>query len=142
MGTTSNKVIGEPMNRVDGKLKVTGAATYSAEYKLANTAYAVLVTSTIAKGSIKSMDTKAAENAPGVIAVISHVNSVKVPGYREQRGEPGQPPPIGHPLKVFYDNKIHFNGQPVAVVVAGTFERARYAASLVKVQYDKETPVT
>lgn len=124
MGTTSNKVIGEPMNRVDGKLKVTGAATYSAEYKLANTAYAFLVTSTIANGTIKSMDTKAAENAPGVIAVISHVNSIKVPGYKEQHGEPGQPQPVGRPLRVFYDNKIYFNGQPIAVVVAGTFERA------------------
>jgi xanthine dehydrogenase YagR molybdenum-binding subunit len=142
MSTKSNKVIGEPMNRVDGKLKVTGAATYSAEYKLANTAYAVLVSSTIAKGTIKNIDTKAAENAPGVIAVISHVNSIKVPGYKEQHGEPGQPQPVGRPLKVFYDNKVYFNGQPIAVVVAGTFERARYAASLVKVQYDKQAPQT
>ncbi len=142
MSTKNNKVTGEPMNRVDGKLKVTGAATYSAEYKFADITYAVLVTSTIAKGAIKNMDTKAARNAPGVLAVISHLNSIKVPGYKEQHGEPGQPQPIGKPLKVFYDNRIYSNGQPIAVVVAGTFERARYAASLVKVQYEKEASET
>ncbi len=142
MSTKSNKLTGEPMNRVDGKLKVTGAATYSAEYKLADTVYAFLVTSTIANGTIKNIDTKAAANAPGVLAVISHVNAIKVPGYQEQHGEPGQPPPAGRPLRVFYDNKVYFNGQPIAVVVAGTFERARYAASLVNVQYDKKAPQT
>ena len=73
MSTKSNKVIGEPMNRVDGKLKVTGAATYSAEYKLANTAYAFLVTSTIANGTIKSIDTEAAENAPGHNTKLKHI---------------------------------------------------------------------
>lgn len=57
MSTKNDKVIGEPMNRVDGKLKVTGAATYSAEYKLADTVYAFLVTSTIARGTITNIDT-------------------------------------------------------------------------------------
>lgn len=130
------------MNRVDGKLKVTGAATYSAEYKLADMAYAVLVCSTIARGSIKSLDTRAAENAPGIVAVISHINSIKVPGFKEQQGEPGAPKPVGRPHRVFYDNKIYFNGQPIAVVVGNTLERATYAASLIKAAYDKEAPET
>ncbi len=138
MSTQNIKVIGEPMNRIDGKLKVTGAATYSAEYKLADTVYAVLIGSTIAKGSIASIDAKAATNAPGVLAVISHLNSIKVPGYQGQSGEPGQPKPSGRPLRVFYDEKVYFNGQPVAMVVAGTLQRAQYAASLVKIKYSNE----
>ncbi len=142
MSTSGNNVIGEPMNRVDGKLKVTGAATYSAEYKFAETVYALLVGSTIAKGSISSIDTKAAANAPGVLAVISHLNAIKVPGYKDQGGEPGQPKPAGRPLRVFYDEKVYFNGQPVAMVVANTLQRAHYAASLVKVAYKKENSET
>jgi len=129
--------IGEPMNRVDGRLKVTGAAKYSAEYELPNIAHAVLVGSTIAKGTIKSIDTRAAERAPGVLAVITHLNSPKVPGFAE-RDHPAEPPTAGQPLRVFHDNKVVFNDQPIAVVVADTLERARYAASLVKAQYDAD----
>ena len=131
------------MNRVDGKLKVTGAATYSAEYKFADTVYAVLVGSTIAKGSIAAIDSKAASKAPGVLYVVSHLNSIKVPGYQGQSGEPGQPQPAGRPLRVFYDEKIYFNGQPVAMVIATTLQRAQYAASLVKISYTNlQTAVT
>ncbi len=139
MSVKMDKVIGEPMNRVDGKLKVTGAATYSAEYKFADTVYALLVGSTIAKGNIAAIDTKAAANAPGVLSVITHQNSIKVPGYKDNPGEPGQPKPAGWPLRVFYDDKIYFNGQPVAMVVANTLQRAHHAASLVKVTYKKES---
>ncbi len=140
MGTKTAKVIGEPMNRVDGKLKVTGAATYSTEYKIADAVYAVLVGSTIASGSIASIDSKAASGAPGVLKVVTHQNSIKVPGYQGQSGEPGQPQPVGRPLRVFYDEKVYFNNQPIAMVVATTFERARYAASLVKVTYKDVQP--
>jgi len=132
-----NGEIGDPMNRVDGRLKVTGAATYSGEYELPNLVYAVLVTSTIAKGRIKSIDTKQAERAPGVLAVISHLNSPKVPGFA-QHDHPTEPATGGQPLRVFNSDRIYSNGQPIAVVMADTFERALYAASLVKAQYDKE----
>ncbi|RYY27806.1 MAG: xanthine dehydrogenase family protein molybdopterin-binding subunit [Sphingobacteriaceae bacterium] len=128
----------KPLDRVDGRLKVTGAAKYSAEYTMPDLAYAVLVASTIAKGSIKSIDTKAAERAPGVLAVISHLNAIKVPGYQSDGGHPSEPPTNGQPLRVFYDNKIVSNGQPIVAVVANTFERAQYGASLVKVAYNKE----
>lgn len=128
----------EPLHRVDSQLKVTGAAKYSAEYPLPNLVYAVLVTSTIAKGSIKSIDSKAAGNAPGVLAVISHVNAIRPPGYPADNEHPTEPSTRGQPLRVFYSNKIYFNGQPVAVVVADTFERATYAASLLKITYSKE----
>ncbi|MGI4804308.1 MAG: xanthine dehydrogenase family protein molybdopterin-binding subunit [Janthinobacterium lividum] len=128
----------KPLDRVDGRLKVTGAAKYSAEYQLPDMAYAVLVGSTIAKGSIKSIDSKAAERAPGVLAVISYINAIKVPGYQSDGGHPSEPPTNGQPLRVFYDNKIYSNGQPIVAVVANTLERAQYGASLVKVAYDKE----
>ncbi|KAA9327550.1 xanthine dehydrogenase family protein molybdopterin-binding subunit [Hymenobacter busanensis] len=131
------KAVGDRMSRVDGRLKVTGAATYSAEYALPNLVHAVLVGSTIAKGRIRSIDTKAAERAPGVLAVITHVNSPKVPGFAAKQN-PDEPPTIGQPLRVFYDDKIYFNDQPIAVVVADTLERARYAAGLVKTQYAAE----
>jgi len=135
---TQDKQIGAPLNRVDGHQKVTGAATYSAEYPLPGITYAVLVGSTIAKGRLTSLDTRAAERAPGVLAVVTHLNSPKVPGFDTVGKDPSQPATVGGPLKVFHDDKIRFNDQPIAVVVADTFERARYAARLVKAQYAKE----
>ncbi len=129
------------MDRVDGRQKVTGAAKYSAEYELPNMAHAVLVGSTIAKGSIKSLDTKRAENAPGVLAVLHYQNAIKVPGYA-QEAHPTEPKPAGQPLQIFIDNKIHFNDQPIAVVVADTLERALYAAKLVKATYQEDKHVT
>ncbi|OGX91450.1 xanthine dehydrogenase family protein molybdopterin-binding subunit [Hymenobacter coccineus] len=135
---TPEKQIGAPMSRVDGRLKVTGAATYSAEYKLPGLAYAVLVGSTIAKGRITGLDTKAAAGAPGVLAVVTHLNSPKVPGFDTVGKDPSQPATVGGPLKIFHDDKIRFNDQPIALVVADTLERARYAAGLVKAQYAQE----
>lgn len=135
---TQDKQIGASLDRVDGHQKVTGAATYSAEYQLPGITYAVLVGSTIAKGRITSLDTRAAERAPGVLAVVTHLNSPKVPGFDTAGKDPSQPATVGGPLKVFHDDKIRFNDQPIAVVVADTFERARYAARLVKAQYAKE----
>jgi xanthine dehydrogenase YagR molybdenum-binding subunit len=122
----------EGMSRVDGRLKVTGAAKYSAEYTPAGLTYGVLVGSTITKGNIITIDTKAAERAPGVLAVLTHLNSPKVPGYQIEKGKPV---PAKGPLKVFNDDKIYYNGQPIAIVIADTFERALFAASLVKAQY-------
>lgn len=139
---TQPQAIGEPLNRVDGRPKVTGAATYSAEYKLPGLVYAVLVGSTIARGAISRMDTIAAGRAPGVLKVITWQNALKAPGYADNEQHPNEPPAGGRPHRVFYDNKVYFNGQPVALVVADTFERARYAASLVKVQYRKEDHAT
>lgn len=116
-------------DRVDGVDKVTGKAKYFAEYDVPGLAYAVLVTSTITKGKITSLDVKAANNAPGVIGVLSHLNKPSVPGYESEGGSP---------FKIFYTDKIFFNGQPIALVVADTFDRATYAATLVKATYEKE----
>jgi len=122
------------LNRVDGRAKVTGAATYSAEYKIPGVAYACLVGSTVAKGKIKSIDTKKAEWAPGVLAVISHKNIDKPAGYQKDKS----PTNLGQPLQIFKDDAVLYYDQPIALVVADTFERMRYAASLVKAEYITE----
>jgi xanthine dehydrogenase YagR molybdenum-binding subunit len=121
------------MSRVDGRVKVMGTAKYTAEVQLEELAYGVLVESTIGQGSIISLDTKKAEWAPGVIAVISHLNTPGVPEYKLQNQDV-----IQKQLRVFDSPNIYYNGQPIAIVVADTFERARYAASLVKATYSKQ----
>ncbi|MFD2570267.1 xanthine dehydrogenase family protein molybdopterin-binding subunit [Spirosoma soli] len=129
--------IGDPLSRVDGRVKVTGGARYAAENNLPGVTFGVLVTSAIAKGRIKSLDTKAAEKVPGVLAVISHKNSPKVAGYEAGTDNSGSRV-YGQEFRVFFDDKIYFNNQPVALVIADTFERANEAASLVVVQYNED----
>ncbi len=128
MSKTSN------INRVDGFAKVTGSATYSAEYKTAGVVYACLVGSTIAKGRIKTIDTKKAEWAPGVLAVITHLNVDKPAGYEKTKDKHN----FGQPLQIFKDDSVLYYDQPIALVIADTFERMRYAASLIKADYFKE----
>src|SRR3982751_2475727 len=125
-------------DRVTGRAVVTGVAKYAAEHQVNDVAYGVLVGSTITKGTISAIDTNAAEKAPGVIAVITHLNSPKVPGY-DAGANPVKGPTGGKGLEVFNGNTIYFNGQPIALVIADTFERATYAASLVKAKYNKES---
>lgn len=129
--------IGQPLNRVEGKARVTGSAKYAAEYPLNDIAYGVLVTSTIAKGRILEIDSKVAEKKSGVLAVISHLNAPKIPGYDKN---PASAIPIfsGKEFKLFQDDEVHFNYQPVVLVVAATLEQAQYAASLIKIKYAPE----
>jgi xanthine dehydrogenase YagR molybdenum-binding subunit len=124
--------IGDPLSRVDGWLKVTGGATYSGEYKLPGLTYGVLVPATITSGSVTVVDTKVAMRAPGVIAVLTPFNAPKVPGFQPDAEKPVKG------LKLFNDNRVYFNGQPIALVLADTFERATHAAALVKATYQKE----
>lgn len=125
------------LDRVDAEAKVTGAAKYAAEYDLPGVTYGVMVGSTITKGSINVLETKSAERAPGVLAVISHLNLPKLPGYAPGKDD-DKIPASKKGFKVFADNIIRFNGQPIAIVIADTYERALYASSLVKAQYQKE----
>lgn len=123
---------GNSLNRVDGALKVTGAAKYFADHQIPGMQYGVLVCSTISSGTIKSIDAVKALKAPGVTAVVSHLNTPPVPGFKQDyRG-----------LKIFNDDRIYANGQPIAIVVADTLERATYGASLVSVTYNQETHQT
>jgi len=140
MGATNllDKAIGQPINRIEGRAKITGGAKYAADYHFKNMAYGVMVTSAITKGRIVEIDSKAAESAPGILTVMSHLNAPDVPGYGHN---PMSKVPIyaGKEFKPFLDDKVHFNIQPVALVIAETLEQAQYGASLVKVKYEAET---
>lgn len=124
------------MDRVDGRLKVTGGARYFADHQLEGLLYAALVCSPISNGTIKSINATKALRAPGVTDVVSHLNAPRVPAYQESK--PGEK----DGLKIFKDDRIYSNGQPVAIVVANTLERAVHAASLVEVLYNQETHYT
>src|SRR5690242_20624613 len=119
------ETVGQPLTRVDGRLKVTGRATYAAEHQIPNLAHAVLVTSTIAKGRISAIDSRAAEHTPGVLAVLTHLNMPKLP--KEPAGaESGRP--ADRKLQLLQDATVHFGNQPVALIVARTLESATEAA--------------
>ncbi|MEJ7769330.1 MAG: xanthine dehydrogenase family protein molybdopterin-binding subunit [Chitinophagaceae bacterium] len=126
-----------PLDRIDGRLKVTGAAKYSAEYQVPNLSYGVLVSSTIARGKIIQIESRMAEKAPGVIGIVSHLNSPKVPGY-QTGNNPAGGRTEGQALRVFNSETVYFSGQPVAIAIADSYERAVYAASLVKITYEEE----
>jgi xanthine dehydrogenase YagR molybdenum-binding subunit len=137
---TATQYIGKPTSRVDGWAKVTGQAKYAAEFNDPNMAYGVVVSSTIAKGQITSIDTTEVVKLEGVYEVFTHENTPKLPWldlyYKDMDA------PSGSPFRPFYNNEIIFNQQPIALVVAETFELARYASSLVKVSYEKEESTT
>jgi xanthine dehydrogenase YagR molybdenum-binding subunit len=116
--------IGDPLTRVDGRSKVTGAAKYSAEFDIPNVAYAVVVLSDIPSGRISFMDSKAAERAAGVIAIVTPGNAPKLPGAEKR-------------LSILQDDLVHYNKQPIAVVIARTLHQAQYAASLIRTRYDQ-----
>lgn len=131
---SSNLPIGQALSRTEGRAKVTGSARYAAEYPLKDIVYGVLVTSSIAKGSIKQIDSSRAEEIRGVISILSHLNCPVIPGYDTN---PASKIPIfaGKEFKLFQDDQVHFNLQPVAMVVADTLECAQHAASLIKISY-------
>src|SRR5437762_11506307 len=134
-------ILGPARNRVDGGAKVTGAAKYAVEFELPNCAYGWTVESNIAKGKILSIDSKSAQAAPGVLAVITHLNAPK-PKEPAAKKDRSQTHGIRNEERVpFSDDEIHYAGQYVALVVAKTIEQARYGASLVKVSYAPEEPL-
>jgi xanthine dehydrogenase YagR molybdenum-binding subunit len=124
-------------DRVDGKDKVSGKAKYAADHRISNVAYGVFVGSTIAKGEMASLDVSQALASPGVLDVIYYKNCPALPGYQvsSTSSEPNREWP-GH--KVLYDNKVRYYGQPIALVVANTFEDALQAVRRVKATYKEE----
>ena len=176
-GRANAASVGTPMDRVDGRLKVTGGARYAAEYAVPNIVHAVLVTSTIAKGRIRAMDTSAAERAPGVIKVLTPFNAPKLPGapipgpheiagsgsggegrgnstsrnadlggQRAGNSQGAQGPSARGAISMrvptlLQDDLVRYNGQPIGLVIADTWEHAREAADLVKVSYLAEKAV-
>ncbi len=121
------KNTGKAIDRVDGILKVTGAAQYATDYKVDNIAHAVIFKSTIAAGKITSIDSSRAEKVAGVLKVITHENAPKLNVNGGLRGG-----------ALLQDPVIQFYGQHIGVVVAETFEQARYAVRLVNVSYEQE----
>jgi xanthine dehydrogenase YagR molybdenum-binding subunit len=131
--------VGEAINRVDGRAKVTGRAIYAGEPTIPDLVYGYVVSSMVAKGRIRSIDTKPALAVPGVLEVLTHENSPLPASTRTFIDEAGSP---GEAFVPFRDTVIKFNQQPVALVLADTFELARYAATLVRVEYDAEPHLT
>ena len=131
--------IGQPVSRVDGRQKVTGAARYAAEFDLPRQAHGAIVRSTVANGRIASIDSAAAERGPGVVAVLTHRNAPRLP-YSPHKG--AVDPQVGERLHVLQDDRVSHQGQPIALVIADTVEQARHAAALVRVTYTPESWTT
>jgi len=136
MSVVSTNSIGKPISRVDGQAKVTGQAKYAAEFNVPGLVHGFVVSSAIAKGRIKSIDRRAALAVPGVIEVLAHDNRPSVASLHEKYTDEVASP--GSPFRPLYDDKILFSGQPVALVVAEEFEIARFAATLVGIEYEAE----
>jgi xanthine dehydrogenase YagR molybdenum-binding subunit len=127
---------GMSVSRIDGRAKVTGEAQYAAEYFAPDLCYGVVVSGTVAKGRITGIDTAEALAVPGVIAVMTHENRPKMRSFDIAWKD--MTAPAGSPFRPLFSDEIFYSGQPVALVLAETFEAARYASSLVRVHYDVE----
>ncbi len=132
-----SELVGKPINRVDGKLKVTGTAPYAAEFPVANVAHGVIIKSTITKGRIQHIDTSGAEHTPGVIKVITYENAMSLhfPQSSNNGGTYAE-----KDLLPLQSNRVFYDGQIVGMVLAETLEQAQYATKLVKYTYQTEQP--
>ncbi len=132
--------IGRATSRVDGPLKVTGGARYAAEYSAPGLLHGYVVSGAIAKGRITSIDVGDALKVPGVVDVLTHEHRARTAwlsyNYRDMIGPPGEP------FRPLYDDRIQYSGQPIALVVAETFEAARAGAALVTATYRSEEHIT
>lgn len=129
------RYLGKETPRVDGVAKVTGKAKYAAEFQVPHVAYGFIVLSTVAKGRITAIDTSEAERTPGVIRVFTHRNTPKL-GPTDSEPNSAQWP------WALQSDRVFFNGLPVALVIAETYEQARHAARLVKVTCQAEKHIT
>jgi xanthine dehydrogenase YagR molybdenum-binding subunit len=137
------RYIGKEMSRVDGVAKVTGKAKYAAEFRVPYLAYGFIVLGSVAKGTIRSIDTREAEAEAGVIRVFTHLNTPTLGPKAPTEEAPARAAKApDKSFRALQSDQIFFNGQPVALVVAESYEQARYAARLVKVSYVAEAHVT
>lgn len=132
--------IGMAVSRVDGRDKVTGQARYAAEHPAADLLYGVVVSGAIPRGRIRFIRTDSALAVPGVVDVITHLNRPRIRSfdifYKDMTA------PGGSPFRPLYDDKILYSGQPIALVVAESFEAARYAAKLIETDYEVDPHAT
>jgi xanthine dehydrogenase YagR molybdenum-binding subunit len=132
--------MGTPISRVDGPAKVTGKAKYAADYESPNLVHGHVVSSGVAKGRITSIDAREAAAVPGVVAVFTHENIRNLS--RSGRKVSDDSAPNGTPFRPLQNGKVAYSTQPVALVVADTVELARHAASLVRIEYQREAHAT
>ena len=140
MSATIEKSVGQPRSRVDGYAKVTGTAKYAGEFTTPGLLHGVVVSSAIAKGRMTRIDIAAAKAVAGVVEVFTHENRMRT-AWRDAKFQDEVAPP-GAPFRALYSDKIAFSGQPIALVVAESFEAARYAATLVTAAYEVDVPGT
>jgi xanthine dehydrogenase YagR molybdenum-binding subunit len=133
-------LIGAPISRLDGPLKVRGEARFAAEFPMDGMLYAALAYSTVARGRVAMLDTSAAEAAPGVVLVMTHRNAPRMnamPGFGTGPMAAGV-----NSLPIMQDDLVHWNGQPIALVLAETQEQANHAGSLIRATYEPAPAVT
>jgi xanthine dehydrogenase YagR molybdenum-binding subunit len=137
---TPSRVIGFPISRIDGPLKVSGKAAYASEYAVPGMLHGAVALATIANGRITRIDTADAAAFPGVTKIYTHENRPRTAWWDSAwKDEVALP---GHPFRPLENDRILFDGQPVAFVIAETFEAARDAAALIRVDYTEEVPHT
>jgi xanthine dehydrogenase YagR molybdenum-binding subunit len=132
--------IGAPVSRLDGPLKVQGRARFAAEVQVEGVLYAALAHSSVPRGRISTLDTGEAEAAPGVVLVMTHRNAPRMkpmPLFMTAEKATG-----GNDLPIMQDDRIHWNGQPIALVLADTQEQADHAVSLIRADYVTEPATT
>ena len=133
---TGPVAVGDGIPRIDALAKVTGTARYAAEHPAERLLYGVVVNTPSPRGRITAIDSTAALAVPGVVDVMTHLNRPKMRSldlfYKDMTA------PAGSPFKPLHDDRVHYSGQPVALVVATTFEAARHAARLVDVRVDTQ----
>ena len=133
--------IGTGTSRVDGRAKVTGEAKYAGEFNASGLLYGSVIESTIPKGRIARIDASEALRVEGVFEVLTHQNRPRM-AESDEAWKDDVAPEEGSPFRPLYDDKIKFSGQPVALVLAEGWEVARYAASLVRIEYEKQASAT
>ena len=133
--------IGTATPRVDGRAKVTGEAKYAGEFSASGLAYGSVVESTIPKGRIARIDISEALRVEGVLDVLTHEKRPRM-AHTDDAYKDETAPEEGSPFRPLYDDRIRFSGQPIALVLAEEWEIARYAASLVRIEYEKQAFVT
>jgi xanthine dehydrogenase YagR molybdenum-binding subunit len=127
--------VGQPISRVDGRLKVTGGARYTADIPLQAIVHAAMVYSTIANGRVAAIDSTAAEDAPGVLVVLTYKNMPRMNQLAWSHLRPQ-----GQTYLPLQDDRIYYSGQPIALVVAATLDQATHAGTLIKVAYESSSP--
>lgn len=134
--SASASPFGQPLDRVDGPLKVTGQARYAGDFQVPGLLHGSVVNSSIARGRILDIDSRAAEAVPGVQLVLTHRNRPPIAGYDDAYVD--QDAADGRAYRPLFNDHILWSGQPVALVVADNLELARYAGSLLQIRYAEE----